>query len=264
MSTGSNRQGIDYKFVFELRYDYGYTYLDRCGATMNEILRTHPGWEHVGVSPQQGTLRDTDRDLTFNFSIYKLDLSQELTLKTMELMEIEKFAGLANELAETVVARLDVQENITRIGFRIWQLFGRYETFDAAREAVKSLGLLDTRKFGDAGIGRITETSCSMITDREICCTRIAITPVEQKVHVDPATVQKALVKPHKLSSDQRRALIDKVKADRAIKSFPPFAVLVDMDHFLEYPPYPDHLRVADDLIVPCYRWSKDTAAKLI
>jgi len=264
MKPDANNQRVDYKFVFELRYDYGYTYLDRCGATMNDILRSHPGWEQSGATPQQGTLKDAEREITFNFNTLKLDLSQELTAKTTALVDIAEFAELASDLTSHVTARLEVQESVTRVGFRIWQLFGQYETLDAAREAVLAMKLVSHQRFQEAGINGVREASCAVMVESESRWTRIAVTAVEQKVKLSTA-ILKQQQKPYKLPPDQRkRALLDRVKVDHAVKSFPPFAVLVDMDHYIEYPPYPEHLNIASDLIVPGYEWSKETASKLI
>ena len=46
-----------HSYVYELRYNYGYTYLDRCGATINEILRNKPGWVQNDINPQSGNRR---------------------------------------------------------------------------------------------------------------------------------------------------------------------------------------------------------------
>lgn len=262
----ANMQRTDYKFVFQLRYDYGNTYLDRCGVTMNDILQSLPGWEKAGASPQQGTIRDREREITFNFNTLTLDLSQELSRNISSLVQIDEFAQIACDLSEKVTARLEVRDSVTRIGFRVWQLFGHYDTFDAAREALLAVALVRLDQFKSCGVDGVKEAGCSVIADRGTCWTRIAVAAVEQSVTLDPATLKKKLKSPiYKMPPDQRRtALIDHMKADKAIKSFPPFAILVDMDHYLEYPPYPDHLNIRDDFIVQNYGWSKETASKLI
>ena len=63
---------------------------------------------------------------------------------------------------------------------------------------------------------------------------------------VDPATIKEAGVVPYKLPHDQREARLRKLKAERIIRQFPQFSVLLDIDSFLDYPPYQEDLRVAD------------------
>jgi len=38
------KAAILHKIVFEVRYRYGYTYLDKCGKTINLIMRDAPEW----------------------------------------------------------------------------------------------------------------------------------------------------------------------------------------------------------------------------
>ncbi len=38
------KDDILHKVVFEVRYRYGYTYLDRCGKTINVIMKEAPEW----------------------------------------------------------------------------------------------------------------------------------------------------------------------------------------------------------------------------
>jgi hypothetical protein len=40
--------------------------------------------------------------------------------------------------------------------------------------------------------------------------------------------------------------MIDKLKAAKKIKHFPQFGILLDLDAYIEDPPYPDDLSVSD------------------
>ena len=251
-----------HKLVYELRYDRGYTFLDRCGATVNEILRSNPGWEFMGAGTQQGTLRHLDKEIDFSFGTLKLDLSQELSTDVETLVPIEEFAELAAKLTTTVVESLELRE-FNRIGFRMWHLLGR-NTFESAKETIRNKGLVATDKVLGKDVGEVDQVSCVIVATREKCSTRIAFAPVEQNIHVDAATVRQAKSVPHRLSSDQKQATIEMIKAQRRVRTYPQFAVLVDTDHFLEDPPYPEHLDIASDFLVPNYEWSREFAARIM
>jgi len=202
---------IIHRFVYELRYDYGFTYLDRCGATINDILKKNPGWVHISASPKTTTIRNQEKNITFNFSVSKLDLVKSRSEKVATLMSVEEFAKIACSLTDEVVNRLGI-EDFTRVGFRLWRLFGN-ESIEAAKEAVKNLGFVSFEKLKDVGLDNLNEVNCTLLLDHDGISSRIAIAPVEQNIEFDPATIKQASGIPHKLHIDQHRALIAKLKA---------------------------------------------------
>src|SRR5262245_52552735 len=86
---------IIHKVVFELRYRFGYTYLDRCGRTINAIMRESPEWIPVDqVSPQNTPLISLVNKCMFNFSSLKMDFTMERLLDSeIEDHEMDHFKG---------------------------------------------------------------------------------------------------------------------------------------------------------------------------
>jgi hypothetical protein len=47
----NNKASILHKIVFEVRYNQGFSYLDRCGKTINAIQSEFPEWAIKGNVP---------------------------------------------------------------------------------------------------------------------------------------------------------------------------------------------------------------------
>src|SRR5215471_10104339 len=101
------KEAILQKIVFELRYWYGMTYLDRCGRTVNEIMREHPEWTLLSdhPNPQDAPLVSITNGCVFHFSGRKLDLAleRELGKEPLEATDVEAFALQVGEVTSLVV-----------------------------------------------------------------------------------------------------------------------------------------------------------------
>ena len=267
MSNPGRAKAVVHKLVFELRYEYGFEYFDRAGATINEILRDSPGWVQDSINPQQGILRHVDNEATFSFNAQKLYLSQQQSEKIAEVMPIEDFAKTAERLTDIVRRQLQLgvtEQDFTRIGFRVWHLFEQ-RSLEDAKQSIKNLGFVSNDRFTTlADVQSVDEISLSAVVDRPTCRTRIAIAAVEQNIALDPATRKEALQTPHAFPTGQKERLVEKIKAKRRVQRYPQFAVLIDMDHSIEDPVYPAHLNIASDFIVPNYEWGEKAAVALV
>jgi len=78
----AGKSSILQKIVFELRYRYGYTYLDKCGRVINLIQREIPEWvpQADQVNPQNAPLVSLTNACLFNFSSHSLSFSLEKPL----------------------------------------------------------------------------------------------------------------------------------------------------------------------------------------
>lgn len=260
MATASIRPVL-HKLIYELRYDYGYTFLDRSGATIDAIVRAHPGWVLSEASPQGGVLMNEDTELTFSFNTQKIVLGHEQSRQVDKLTDISEFAKLADDLTTRVTEHLELTE-FTRIGCRIWQLFEEPSMQDAKKRVI-DLGYVSTEAVKRLTVDPLDEVSFAVVGDHGGTGVRISVVPVEQQIHVAPSTVKQATMATQKLPREQKRALLGKAKALRAVKSFPQFAVLVDIDSFVEDPPYPDHLRVSS-FLADSHEWSLECAGKIM
>ena len=69
-------------------------------------------------------------------------------------------------------------------------------------------------------------------------------------------------MEPHKLAKGQKEALMQKMKAKKSIESFPLYAVLVDIDSYVEDPPIGE-LKIMD-FVKNTYKASLEKAKKYL
>ena len=251
---------VVHRLIYETRYDLGNLYFDRCGAVINAILRQHPGWEVNDVSPQTGSLRESSTGAAFSFNNRKLDLSHEQPAHEGSVMPATDFARLADAFTATVRDGLALAD-FTRIGFRVWRLFGT-ESLEAANETIISLGLLSSERVAVLGIGELAEAVPRFLVRDDQRSTRVSVVAVERKTQADRAVLEAAHVRPERLPEKQTQARVRKAAAERDLREHPQYAVLVDMDHFLEDPAYPELLRI-QDFVSSSFQWG-ESASKAI
>ncbi len=221
---------IPQSIIFELRYNYGYEYLDHTGKVINEII-SRPGWNVSNTQTAFTSLLNIDEEIIFNFGPQKLDLVQRLSEKNKELSPIDNIARLCDDLSLIIIRKFNLQQFL-RIGFRVHQLF-KADNLEQAREYVKTLKIFTTNLPGET----IEEVSHTIVISEKEWKSRIAIAPAEQRVEIDPATLKVAQMETHKLPKGQKEAFMQKMKTKKIIEAFPPYAVLVDIDSYVEDPP---------------------------
>jgi hypothetical protein len=52
----NGKNSILQKLIFEVRYEYGYAYLDKCGRIVNTITRAFPEWNVSAINLDGATL----------------------------------------------------------------------------------------------------------------------------------------------------------------------------------------------------------------
>jgi hypothetical protein len=223
-----------HRMVFEVRYNYGFTYLDRCGVTLNALLRAYPGWTVDDANVQGTVLRCPNVGAAFAFNSQKLDLNVQQSQAVAQVMPISDFAHLSSEMAAAVIEGVGI-DDITRIGFRVWRLFGQADRKSAV-ERMRHVGIVSSEAIEAIAHAPIEDVSFSAVVDLGEFQARLAVASVEQSIEVDATTLERAAKQPRDLPRDQRKALLDRLKAEKAVKSFPHHAVLVDVDAYAEYP----------------------------
>jgi hypothetical protein len=158
-------------------------------------------------------------------------------------MSLEEFAKLADAAAKTVTSPLEL-DTFSRMGFRTWNLFplGREEC-DAS---IQNLQLFPVNRELQAQLGVVSDLSYRIVIERPSHMVRLAISPFEQSVRLPPGLITAANTKPERESHRQRQKRLDSLKAKKVVSSFPPFGLLLDLDAFIEDPPFPDQLSVVD------------------
>ncbi len=261
MNLRNLNSSIIHRIVFELRYDYGFTYLDRYGAILNGLLPDNPGWYANEINPQSGSIHNPDYGLTYNFNIKSVSLEQGLSEKIHKLLGFVDFSKIAKNITSVVVDRLGI-EQYNRIGFRVWRLF-ECENLDDARIMVRKLGFVSTEKIDKLNVGELEEVSINFIVKHDFCNARIAITPAVQDVRIDPGTLKQVKESVYKLPSEKRKdALLNKIRAKKAIDVFPLYSMLIDIDNYIEYPPDTEDLSI-EEFIINSDQWSDSFLEKL-
>lgn len=234
---------IAHRYVFELRYDFGFLCWDRAGRIASE-LASKEGWELASIDFNRCLLQNRDQNIRFSFGYAKLDLTQNQSNELQDLMSPHEFGALAHEFAATVAEALD-QPFCTRMGFRVWRLFGTSDRIDAERR-VRNLRWLSFQDGMDEQLGAISEASFRAVFVREDKLVRVAVAPFEQQVDLPASVVQAARERARDYKKGQHQVALAKLRAEKTIESYPHFGVLLDMDAYIEDPPFPTPLSASD------------------
>jgi|SRR5271157_3264 len=224
--------------IFELRYRYGYTYLDRCGRVLNRLTRDHPEWV-VGndVSPQNAPLYSVLNGCRFSFSAIKIDLALEKSADEDEIEErdILEFANQVDIVTSIVTDELGL-ESFTRIGFRSLFFFP-FDTKEKADEWLYGLGFFGVSKslvntFG----GTQHSVALSGVFSGPDARYRVALNTIETHAQFDGGS-EIVSIKPSALPSDQRQHLLKLLKQRRRMRLDAGYAAVIDIDSYLDDPP---------------------------
>jgi hypothetical protein len=233
-------QSICHKVVYEVRYKYGYTYLDRCGSTVNEIMRSNPEWiiSESGPSPQNAPLVSLRNGTKFNFSTKKYDFGLEQPVgadKELERTDMEEFIGQVDFVSSIVNERLGLKD-FDRVGFRIWYLFPSKKKEDSETwisQLLKEMPI--DNSIAKAFNGTIEVKNYVIIIASQDRKFRISINGVESDVQADLGDSILG-IRASTLSKNQDDFLRKQLRAKKRIRMNPQFAVMIDVDSFLEMP----------------------------
>ncbi len=244
---------VVHRYVFELRYELGQAYWDRAGRTAREILSNNEGWDFRSIDVNTCQVVREDVNLVFSFGHAKLDLAETQTADVETLLPSGEFGKIAETVTTTVVKNLELQF-FPRIGLRAWHLYPSIDR-DQSYEFARRLKLFNLDSETEQTLGPVFESSFRLVVARDNHMLRIAVAPFEQQINLSLSLIRTAKAKPFKQESDKKRqpgidkrqqALIDKMKAQKKIEHYPQFGLLLDLDAYIEDPPYPDHLSVSD------------------
>ena len=100
------KQAVLQKLGFEVRYDFGFTYLDKCGRTINTILHESPEWMIKGdhPNPQEGSMVSIRNGCTFSFSPYSYNFNLEMPKggKPLDENDVSDFIEQADEISQVI------------------------------------------------------------------------------------------------------------------------------------------------------------------
>jgi hypothetical protein len=154
-----------------------------------------------------------------------------------------EFRTIAEEFSEAVIGTLELK-SFPRIGFRAWAL---YET-SSLDEASDRIGRSVVFTPGEPlrSLGELSSISYSAVVSRPKHMLRIAVAPFEQQVNLSPSLVAAARLKAREKWRDQRTVRVQALKAKKTIRSYPALGIMIDLDAYIEEPPFPGELSCHD------------------
>jgi hypothetical protein len=156
----------------------------------------------------------------------------------------EEFGATADVLAEKVARVLEL-EAFTRIGFRAWHLYPTASKADAF-ERIESLKLFSIDPELQQRLGQVSDRSHTLVVERPDHMARVALTAFEQRVEIPPSVLDAARGRARDSWKDQKQLMIAKLRAKKIVDAYPADGLLLDIDAYVEEPPYPTGLSVSD------------------
>lgn len=230
-----------HRFVFELRYEFGQLYWDCAGKVARQITQEE-GWDLEAIDANNCRLGRHDQNIAFNFGPKRLDMVQTQSTEVTNLLTANEFGAKAELLADEVIKGLDLSV-FTRAGFRTWRLYPT-KTRKESHKLSRGLQLFRTDESLESDLGDVSEASHRLVVDRERHMLRVAVAPFEQSVDLPDSVIAAARSRARDASREQRQLMRDKLRANRIVKSFPHFGLLLDLDAYVEEPPIPDDLTI--------------------
>lgn len=233
----ANKSAIYHKLVFEVRYEQGLVYLDRCGRTANRIIATDPTWDLRGdLNPQNAPLLNVLSGASFNFNALKYDFSLDQPINesaSINSDDIQLFTSQVETVSQIVHDELELK-TFTREGFRVWFLFATTSDQESQEWITKLNVFQVTPNIMSAFSGKLESEGHVIVLRGEERNYRIAINPVERLEHLDLGNELKIL--PHRLPKGQKEARLKELKAKGKLLKNPGYAVMIDVDAYVEHP----------------------------
>jgi hypothetical protein len=233
------RAGLIHKLVYEVRYHEGYLYLDRCGITANRIVSTYPEWivRNPDLNPQQAPLVSIKNGTAFTYNSLKYDFAFEQPTggqTALNEADVKEFASQASLVSTIVHEELELKK-FTRVGFRIWYLFGSESKSDS-EDWIKNLGTLKIDdRIKSAFKGEMIGQNLVVVIKSHDRNFRIALNGVESDQRLDLGN-EILNIKTHKLPKGQREMMLKQERVRQRILANPRFAAMIDVDANVEDP----------------------------
>ncbi len=232
----NGKNSILQKLIFEVRYEYGYAYLDKCGRIVNAITREFPEWAIRAIDVNGASLVNLRDDCSLSFSSKKFDFSleQDPGSASLSLENLADFAEQAELLSAILIEQLGLKD-FTRMGFRSFHWFSCGNINDAIAW-IDSLGFYSVlNKLEDAFGGKREATSFTVIIPGENWKYRIELIAVERHLQFN-FDHEMLKTPPHLLHRNQRQHLLNQMATRKKLEANPPFAAVIDVDVFQEFP----------------------------
>lgn len=238
----NGKEPILQKIVFELRYRRGFSYLDKCGRTINAIIDDFPEWttDPGNPNPQAASLISLANSCVLSIGTKKLDLSLEIPVGGESLAQdgVEKFADQADHSTAIVVDQLGLDQ-FDRIGCRLWYIFP-CESQEESENWLTSLDCYSVNASLVEAFGSSTEAlGVSIVITGEDRTYRVAFNGVQRTATVD---LGRGIlnVRVRDLDSDQQEMLRKQELTKARVRRASEFPAMVDVDAYVENPESPN------------------------
>ncbi len=233
------RPALYHKLVYEVRYEHGFVYLDRCGTTANRIAQNYPEWiiNPQNINPQQAPLVHALTGIQFSFGPLKYDFSLDQRINSddpLSNQDVGDFVREAEAVSSIVNEELELSK-FTREGFRVWYVFPTDSEDDSRDWICRFKGVSIQEQMASAFRGKLESLAYTIVIESEERKFRISVNGVERTEKLD---VGSELLRqlPRNLPKGQRKLLLDQLKAKRRLLLNPQSAVMIDIDAYIEDP----------------------------
>jgi hypothetical protein len=232
------------KLLYELRYEHGYVYLDRCGRILDRISREMPEWLPAGdANPQGANLYNVRNRCSFSFSARRLGLSLDHSSPPSALIDDplrSDFVRTAADMSGFIIQELEL-DTFARIGARsVFQFSTSSE--NESHDWLAGLGLYSVSlQFMRAFDTDRAAADLTAVFVGQDCRYRIEASAVESVVQLDMGAGQALGVREKSLPAEQRKAFQQsKIKSKRERDLNTGYAVQIDVDAYHEFPVSPN------------------------
>jgi hypothetical protein len=209
--------------AFEIRYDSGHLYFDRCGQCLLDIERECPGWTPITVDVQTGKLENPSKSLHASFNNQQFNFTAEKALK----LTTREIAKEISSLWNIIQANLGLDEFV-RIGFRFNYLLATESTDEAGRRLQRSkINLVIPDSLLDDGY-IIKHRQLIVVLDKDGTEYRVELAAVTRYEGLAPPDLVRT--DPRILSKKQKEYRIAKLKQMAEYSANPMFAVNLNVD----------------------------------
>ena len=233
------KSSIYHKLVYEVRYPQGMIYLDRCGSTCNRITAMDPNWmiKENSINPQNAPMFHLSSGIQFNFGPDKFSFSLDQPINkeaALGKQDIENFIAQVHSVSEIVQDQLELNK-FSREGFRVWYLFSS-SSKEESRKWISQLGVFSiSPSVSSAFNGTIDSEGYTLVIKGKERMFRISVNPVEKLETLDTGNASLRTL-PRNLPRAQKEAAIKQWKAKNRLLANPEFAVMIDVDAYIEDP----------------------------
>lgn len=217
-----------HKIVFEVKFKYGYQYLDKCGRIMNSLFKNDSGWQKhkPNIDPQRATIRhEIGIDLLLNADYANFSYAREFGA---EQIDIDKYLEIIQDNLVLFYDELEIQsDGISRMGFRSMYLYPVKNREDALQLLEDNEVVKIKPNLANCVNGELESASFVFNIDGQDRNYSIRLNIAEVQL---PNWAPLLLDDHSKKKGKDKTELLKKIKQDQLKKDFPELSLMIDID----------------------------------